>query len=86
MLCTNTTFCKTYCFVVNKIAFIYLTGFSKIGGIEKFNKNVLASFKELNTNADAYSVYDTNAMKNIFIQIILKDSAVTKYYLFFQLS
>lgn len=44
--------------MVNKLAFIYLTGFSKTGGIEKYNKNVLASFKELNTNAVAYSVYD----------------------------
>ena len=58
MFWLNATFYKTYCFVVNRIAFIYLTGFSKTGGIEKFNKNVLASFKELNTNAVAYSVYD----------------------------
>lgn len=68
MLCTNTTFYKTCCFVVNKIAFIYLTGFSKTGGIEKFNKNVLASFKELNTNAVTYSVYDDKCDEKYFHQ------------------
>jgi glycosyltransferase involved in cell wall biosynthesis len=45
--------------LVNKTAFIYLTAFSRTGGIEQFNKNVLASFKE--SGLDAYSVYDHEA-------------------------
>ena len=54
--------------MVNKIAFIYLTGFSKTGGIEKFNKNVLASFKEINSNVLAYSVYDDKCDEKYFQQ------------------
>ena len=64
--------------MVNKIAFIYLTGFSKTGGIEKFNKNVLASFKELNTNAVAYSVYDDKCDEKYFNQNKFKGFAGNK--------
>ena len=50
--------------MVNKTAFIYLTAFSKTGGIEQFNKNVLASFKD--GGLDAYSVYDTKCNEQYF--------------------
>ncbi len=50
--------------MVNKTAFIYLTAFSRAGGIEQFNKNVLASFKE--SELDAYSVYDEEADEKYF--------------------
>ncbi len=50
--------------MVNKTAFIYLTAFSRTGGIEQFNKNVLASFKE--SELDAYSVYDAAADEKYF--------------------
>ncbi len=42
--------------MVNKTAFIYLTAFSRTGGIEQFNKNILAA---VNCNGvDAFSIYD----------------------------
>jgi glycosyltransferase involved in cell wall biosynthesis len=50
--------------LVNKTAFIYLTAFSRTGGIEQFNKNVMASFKE--GGIDAYSVYDEEADEKYF--------------------
>lgn len=50
--------------MVNKIAFIYLTSFSRTGGIEQFNKNVLVSFKE--GGLDAFSVYDEDADEKYF--------------------
>ena len=50
--------------MVNKTAFIYLTAFSRTGGIEQFNKNIMASFKE--GGIDAYAVYDEEADEKYF--------------------
>jgi len=44
--------------LVSNIAFLYLTAFSKTGGIEQFNKNVIASFNQLKIKSDIISVYD----------------------------
>jgi glycosyltransferase involved in cell wall biosynthesis len=44
--------------LVNKISFLYLTAFSKTGGIEQFNKNIIASLHQLNIESDIISVYD----------------------------
>ena len=52
--------------MVNKRAFIYLTAFSKTGGIEQFNKNVLAAFQQLGTPVQAISVYDTVSDERYF--------------------
>ena len=37
---------------------MYLTAFSKTGGIEQFNKNIIASLHQLNIESDIISVYD----------------------------
>ncbi len=50
--------------MVNKTAFIYLTAFSRTGGIEQFNKNVMVSFKE--GGLDVFSVYDDEADEKYF--------------------
>lgn len=42
--------------MVNRTAFIYLTAFSRTGGIEQFNKNILAAAN--NNGVDAFSIYD----------------------------
>lgn len=55
---------KTTSSLVNKTAFIYLTAFSRTGGIEQFNKNVMAAFKE--GGLDAFSVYDDEADEKYF--------------------
>ncbi|KAF0242837.1 MAG: glycosyltransferase family 4 protein [Sediminibacterium sp.] len=46
--------------MVAKTAFIYLTAFSRTGGIEQFNKNVMASLNQSNIPSSIFSVHDTD--------------------------
>jgi len=50
--------------MVANTAFIYLTAFSRTGGIEQFNKNVMASLQQSKVAADILSVHDRECNEN----------------------
>src|SRR6185312_11014669 len=41
-----------------RILFLYLNAFSAVGGIQKFNKNLIRALQELNLDTICYSLYD----------------------------
>lgn len=59
-----------------KILFLYLTGFSITGGIEKFNRSFLKALHELSVDgffdADAYSSYDDTVDEKYFPRLRFK--------------
>ncbi len=56
--------------MVNRTAFIYLTAFSRTGGIEQFNKNILAAAN--NNGVDAFSIYDDAPDEKYFSRFAFK--------------
>lgn len=57
---------KTTGILVNKTAFIYLTAFSRTGGIEQFNKNVMASFHQSAIEVEAIALHDHHCNEAYF--------------------
>lgn len=52
--------------MVNKSIFLYLTAFSKTGGIEQFNKNFLKAMHAFDSDAVTVSLHDTKADERYF--------------------
>lgn len=52
--------------MVNKNTFLYLTAFSKTGGIEQFNKNFLKALHSIDSDAVAVSLHDTKTDERYF--------------------
>ncbi len=71
--------------MVNNIAFIYLTAFSKAGGIEQFNKNLMTSIHQIKPNSVAISLYDTTVDEKYFPQKSFKGFAGNKIAFLFSL-
>lgn len=52
--------------MVNKWAFLYLTAFSRTGGIEQFNKNFLKALHTLHPETEAVSLHDSKTDERYF--------------------